>query len=378
MTRNTRIEELSIDKLYLDIENPRFGGNAKLSATQKDLLSNIVEKHGVTDLLTSMSINGFFNAEPVVAVDNGNGTYTVVEGNRRLAAALILTGSNRASDYTDIAQKYVTDSNKEKIESLKKFPVAIFPERNAELIAYIGIKHIRGNKPWDSYAKATWLFQLLLESSLTLTIEDAARLLGDQDTNTIKRILEGYVLMNQLRAERNYNPDDSTIRGKGSNINYPFSWVYTAIGYENIRNWIEISGLDSETKIAANTKVLQTPEGLANSEKLINFLFGSNSKRTRSVVRESREIRLLNDIVKDKLAIKDLESGETVAEVHEKLRPANERVLDLLHQNLKDLEVINNIIASEDLEPDDQEQFIKMGEKSISILNTIVANLKNK
>ena len=376
MTRNTRIKELAIDRLLLDAENPRFGGNTHSSATQKELLSNIVDTHGVSDLLTSMSVNGFFDAEPVVAVENGDETYTVVEGNRRLAAALILTNSDRASDYRDITRKYVADSDKEKIESLKNFPVTLFPERNAELIAYIGAKHIRGNKPWDSYAKATWLFQLLSESPFALTIEDAARLLGDQNKNTVKRVLEGYVLMKQLIAERNYKPEDSTTSGKGSNINYPFSWVYTAIGYENIRSWIEIKGLDPETRIGAHTKVLHTQDGLIKSEKLVNFLFGSKLKRTRPAVRESREIKILNDIVKDRLAIKDLESGESAAAVHEKLRPANERALDLLHQNRKNLEVINNITASENLEPDDKKQFIELAEKSMAILKAIVNNLK--
>ena len=249
MTRNTRTAELSIDTLLLDVKNPRFGGTTRSSANQKELLSNIVDQHGVSDLLTSMSINGYFDAEPVVAVDNGNKTYTVVEGNRRLAAALILTGSDRASEYKDIARKHLVGANNEKIESLKNFPVAVFPERNADLIAYIGTKHIRGNKPWDSYAKANWLIELLAESLSAVSIVGAARLLGDQNSTTIKRILEGYVLINQLIAERNYYPEDSTVKGKGSNINYPFSWVYTSIGYENIRNWIEISGLDFRNKL---------------------------------------------------------------------------------------------------------------------------------
>ncbi len=98
MIQATSMQSIPISQLLLDKENPRFGGNPEASETQQSLLEVIVEKYGVNDLLASMTANGYFNAEPVVAVES-NGQYTVVEGNRRLAAALILTGDPRAVQY---------------------------------------------------------------------------------------------------------------------------------------------------------------------------------------------------------------------------------------------------------------------------------------
>ena len=129
MTEKTSIKYIPICDLLLDKENPRFGGNLAASDTQKSLLEAIVVKHGVNDLLASMSANGYFNAEPVVAVQ-ANGKFTVVEGNRRLAAALILTGDKRAEQFEDLTQKWVSTDNKEKIALLRDFPVSVFDKRD--------------------------------------------------------------------------------------------------------------------------------------------------------------------------------------------------------------------------------------------------------
>ena len=308
MAYSNEIHKIPISDLLLDKENPRFGGNLGTQDIQKSLLEVIVEKHGVDDLLTSMAANGYFSAEPVVAVKN-NGKYTVVEGNRRLAAALILTGDSRASQYADLAHKWTLKEKSGNISSLSLFPVSVFAERNEELIAYLGAKHIRGSKPWDSYAKAHWLFELMSAADMHLTIAGAAQLVGDQNPNTVKRILEAYVLMKQLRDEKYYYSEASQVKGRGSNPDYPFSWVYTSIGYENIRNWIEISGLESQNNIKSKTKVLKSKKALENSEKLVVFLFGSKTKSEMPRVSESRQIRLLNDVVKHRGRSRNLSAG---------------------------------------------------------------------
>lgn len=377
MAREDSIRTIPIEKLLLDEKNPRFGGNVTSSVNQKSILSTIIQKHGISDLLVSMSANGYFDAEPVVVVPANHGQFTVVEGNRRLAAALVLTKSDRASEFHDMSEKWLSKSNADNINSIEEFPVTEFEKRNAELIAYIGIKHIRGSKPWDSYAKANWLFELMSVSDLELSIEEAARLVGDQNSNTVKRVLEAYVLMKQLKEEKNYNTEHSQVRGRGSNLDYPFSWVYTAIGYENIRKWIEISSLDSQDKINPGTKVLKSSKALSNGEKLIDFLFGSKQKSVMPVVKESREIRILNNVVTYPLAVKALESGARITDVQEELRPVEERLLDLFYNSTKGLETINTLVAGDPPPSKDRAQFITMGTKCKNLLNSILKILES-
>lgn len=174
MIQKTSLHRIPIRDLLLDNENPRFAGNVEASHSQKSLLETIVEKHGVNDLLASMAANGYFSAEPVVAIPN-EGKFTVVEGNRRLAAALILTGDPRASQFEDLAHKWASNDRAMNIATLEQLPVSVFEHKDEELIAYLGAKHIRGSKPWDSYAKAHRLFELMSASGLQLTVEAAAR-----------------------------------------------------------------------------------------------------------------------------------------------------------------------------------------------------------
>ena len=381
MANSNKISKIPISNLLLDKENPRFGGNLGNSGNsdiQKSLLEAIVDKHGVNDLIASMATNGYFSAEPVVVVEHDNNRFVVVEGNRRLAAALILTSDPRALQYADLARRWDVDENRENIASLEEFPISVFEKRNEELIAYLGAKHIRGSKPWDSYAKAHWLFELMSVTEMDLTIEGAAKLVGDQNPNTVKRILEAYILMKQLRDEVHYKSETSQVRGRGSNTDYPFSWVYTSIGYDNIRNWIDISGLESQNKIRATTKVLKSEKALENSEKLVVFLFGSNSKPAMPVVKESRQIRLLNEVVKNKVSIKELEYESNLVAVWENLRPAAERLEDLFFNTQKNLVIINTLTAGEMLQPDELTQFISTGQKCQNLLNTVVANLKSR
>ncbi len=378
MSNASTIQTISIDRLLLDENNPRFGGGFEQSGSQESVLRRIIDDHGINDLLTSMSTNGYFSAEPIVAVVAPEGKFTVVEGNRRLAAALVLTESDRASGYKRLAQRWVTSSTKEKVDSLKQIPVSVLEERNKELIAYLGAKHIRGGKPWDSYAKAHWLFELMSVSRSELTVREAARLVGDQSPNTVKRVLEGYLLMQQLRKERNYRPESSLVRGRGSNPYYPFSWVYTALGFENIRTWTGIKDLGPSDKISSDTRVLMDERSLENGEKLVCFLFGSSDKGWRQSVRESRQIAILNRVVKDDFSVKELENGESVDEVWENLRPVEDRLEDLFYRTTKNLESINTLVARETLRHDELEQFRKLGKRSQKILSTVIDTLESR
>src|SRR5687767_6135272 len=82
---------IALSNLDLDSRNPRFGGVTSGEASQKDILAHIVENFTVNDVISSLSVNGYFRAEPLVGrrIDKTD-RYVIVEGNRRLTACLIL------------------------------------------------------------------------------------------------------------------------------------------------------------------------------------------------------------------------------------------------------------------------------------------------
>src|ERR1035437_5765184 len=83
------ISDLPTDQLLLDAQNPRLASGVA-AKTQDDLLKVLWEEMAVDEVALSIAANGFFREEPLFAVPDGKGKYTVVEGNRRLAAVILL------------------------------------------------------------------------------------------------------------------------------------------------------------------------------------------------------------------------------------------------------------------------------------------------
>src|SRR6266542_4900401 len=112
--------DLSLDKMSLDIENPRLAKKRE-SATEFDIMKTLYDEFDMEELALSMSENGYFDEEPIIVVpkkvpenfiidfnenvevaqkklkelvEKGEIEFTVVEGNRRVATAKILTDAN--------------------------------------------------------------------------------------------------------------------------------------------------------------------------------------------------------------------------------------------------------------------------------------------
>jgi hypothetical protein len=138
-----REKNYPLAKLLLDENNPRFGGIK--SAGQAAILDHIVEKFGVDDVLSSLAVNGYFEAEPLVCRKNKRSdTATVVEGNRRLAACLILTGDSRASHQRKRSEQFQEIWKTHGQKAVDPVPVILFAadEQEEELLSYLGVRHI--------------------------------------------------------------------------------------------------------------------------------------------------------------------------------------------------------------------------------------------
>ncbi len=88
-------DQKAISELLLDDSNPRFG-ELERGVEQSQLVDLIIDKFGIEDVVSSLAMNGFFSAEPLVCVRRKDGTLVVKEGNRRLCACIVLSGDPRA------------------------------------------------------------------------------------------------------------------------------------------------------------------------------------------------------------------------------------------------------------------------------------------
>lgn len=309
--------------LHLDAGNPRLGAQAGHFRTEIEILDAVVNVYGVDDVLSSLAVNGYFEAEPMVGVrlETPKGHIRIAEGNRRLAACLILAGDPRAKNHEKRTHEYQALQSKHHQPPITEVPVRVHADSRG-LLSYLGVRHIAASQPWDSFAKAAWVAKVLESSELTL--DDVTQMIGDQH-GTVARSLEGYYFVNQLIAAAQFNPKDSLRPGRGSNPEYPFSWVYTALGYGPVREWL---GLPDLTKGGDKSPVPKTREKLDDAGELLTFLFGNKNKGRRAAITDSRQIADLAKAIADPDSRRLLKRGKVIEEVAQLLKPAKDRVSD--------------------------------------------------
>jgi hypothetical protein len=342
-TNDRAVENKKFSELLLDFENPRFGAEAGKTTSQANILEKIVSEFGVDDVLSSIAVNGYFSPEPIIGVKTKDNKIRIKEGNRRLAACLILAGDERAKGQTKRTSEYQDLQKRSGRAPINSIPVIIYNESedSKDLLSYLGVRHIAASQPWDSYAKAAWVARIIQEKKLSL--EDVSLMIGDQH-RTVARILEGFYFVNQLIDTGRFSPKDSARPGRGSNPQYPFSWVYTVLGYKPVRNWLNLADLSEGT----NPKPL-AKEKLDEGAELLTFMFGNSSKGKAPVVDDSRELQDLAVALGEPERRAWLKRGKKISEIKDLMMPAFERISTGLFAAQQNLELILAPISKKEI-----------------------------
>ncbi len=277
--------EIAVAKLDFDPDNPRFPPDiARGSKTH--LIERFVRDERLLELVESIGNQGFFGGEPLLVVKNG-ARYTVLEGNRRLAALKLLTEeisppSGRISIEEAVAQA---------THKPTKAACLLFDDKT-EILRYLGFRHITGIKAWSALQKARYIKRLRNEHYGSLSYEDSLRALARETGSKgayIGQVLAALALYEKAEGENFFglsmNADD-----------VDFSIISTALSYANI---VEFLGLKS--RIDAEQRGLKKK----NLEKLFFWNFVKNESR-RSIVKDSRNLKKLAAVVASKDAIKVL------------------------------------------------------------------------
>lgn len=324
--KTSRQAILPLGDLLLDPNNPRFGRNdesssAESNRVQERILKHIVSTFEVNDILSSLAVNGYFQSEPLVCQEYRGGKYIVKEGNRRLAACLILSGDKRAAEHKKRADRFKNLRGRPGKSSINEIPATIFPAgENKEILSYLGVRHISSTMPWDSYAKATWVAQVVEASKLE--VSEIAAMIGDRN-QTISRMLEGYYFVQQMVDEGKFDPESSNRRGRGSMTAYPFSWVYEIIRRSTVREFLGLAERkDAPTEDPKNPV---PKEHLDDGGLVLKSMFG-NGQGQSAAIHDSRQLGDLADVFGDHEKIRLLEDGKSVEEINELMQPVKEQL----------------------------------------------------
>jgi hypothetical protein len=359
--------DIPIGRLHLDPENPRLPEEAQ-GKTEEELLKHLLDHFDLEEIADPMGKNGYFDEEPLVVIPrkiparslprpgqressdfvkfiNDDGThFTVVEGNRRLATAMILQD---ASLRQKLRVRSWPEISKAVQEDLKILPAIVYPLRK-EVLPYLGVRHITGNKKWNSYAKARYIADMLREGH---DIDEIEKQVGDR-VQSIRKNAIGYFMLHEAKEELDWNIDKAK---------EDFSLILLAIGQRNIKFFLGWSKTAPDTKQMKSLKLeeielkLPVPANrLRELRDLLSWLYGEGSK-VRPVINESRDItNYLSSVVASRGALDylrrtrnlieayDLTDGEEVM-LQKLLRTANgklEKALGVAHRH-KTTEVID-------------------------------------
>ena len=126
-------ESILHSKIKFDAMNPRFQREfeERKGISQNELNNLLVRDFDVIELAEQMKIDGFHNSDPLIVIESARGAFTVLDGNRRLAAFRYACKQN-----------WLDESN--------SLPVVIAPSRE-EADRVIIVKHINSlKKTWTT------------------------------------------------------------------------------------------------------------------------------------------------------------------------------------------------------------------------------------
>ncbi len=172
-----------------------------------------------------------------------------------------------------------------------------------------------------------------------------------------------------------FRPDQSQRKGRGSNPEYPFSWVYTALDNPPIREFvgfIEKDGTPDEQPVPEDK--------LEHAGLVMRFMFGDKNRGVPAVVEDSRDIGELAKVVRDTVLCSRLKEGKALRLVMEEARPSVERLQEGFQKVADQLKDLLGLIVPGTLKADTALSLIEsartvsnLARKALSDLKTIAA-----
>ena len=221
-----------------------------------------------------------------------------MEGNRRLAALQILL-FDWAREAVGAAELPVVAAPAR--DKLNPVPVKEYFSR-ADVVPYLGVRHIRGVKDWDPLAKARYVRWLRNEG---YSVREIVRIIGGR-RDVVQRWLLTLFAMEQANKVSDSpwteSPDE-----------FKFSWLYTSLGYARVRDYL---GLGEESM----SDPQPNPVDVDNVDVLIQHmhdLYGPPPGNPQlAKIRDSRELRQLAAVYASPQALDLMRAGEPLSEAY--------------------------------------------------------------
>ena len=348
------IKNIGIADLKLDLYNPRMP-KSKQGKDEKSVIEFMLLEAATLELMEAIGENGFFAGELLLVVpdEQDKGKYTVIEGNRRLTAVLLLNNPELAT-VKKVATKEIADNAKHKPQIL---PCLEFSNKN-EMRKYLGFIHITGKKSWRLLEKARYLYELrntedFKEIPFISVSSEIAKMIGSSSAY-VKRLLISFELYKKVEDEAFYKIDGL------NDTSFFLNYFTDSLNKDNIRNFINVD-VNSETPIEKLN--------ITNLEKLINWWFKKSEGQSR-VLGDSEGLKLLNAVIGNAVALSAFEKGASIYEAYELTNDINSQFENKIKDSLKSIEQAHSIMPKVN-------EFYKSLYDDLKTINRIAKNIND-
>lgn len=294
MAVGTELKFASLDELNLDPMNPRLGrNNTRPDLPQSDILE-LMKDWTLDELAVSfLESGGFWTHEAVLATKErlyGKTRLVVIEGNRRLAALMLL---REAIEGRPISRKW------EEIAKGAKPPKKLFTEipyievdNRADIESFLGFRHVTGIKEWRPAEKAEYIAKLIDERGMDY--EQVMKKIGSK-TQTVRQNYISYRLLLEI---------EDTVDVPDENLEDRFSVMYLSLRTRGVQKYLHID-IQAEPAKAKRPVPKQHLEALA---KFAIWLFGDEERDP--LFTDSRKVDDFGRILESRKAVEYLERSE--------------------------------------------------------------------
>jgi hypothetical protein len=269
-----------VEGLHLDPRNPRLAeADLGPKPTGPAIVAALWKNMAVDEVALSIAENGFYQHEPLFATREGGKVY-VIEGNRRLAAVMLLRDPALRKQ---IGATGLPDITAEAKANLSQLPVIECSRE--DVWAFLGFKHINGPQSWESYPKAHYI--AWVRNDLGVSLDQIASRIGDKHS-TVVRLYDALMVLQQAETSGVFDREDRFKK------HFSFSHLMTGLGYVGIRKFLGLSV--SDKNIGKESPVPKKHERALG--ELLLWMFGRKSDAVSPLIRsQNPDLRQLDQIL---------------------------------------------------------------------------------